>query len=560
MRGTRLSITLVLACLPLAAQTWTTFFSAYEDGLTAQASGDPALAARAFNRAIALNPTPGSRVRTYGLNFLSTYHPYLRLAEAQLVLGQTTEAEATLRRSAALGLEPAAGRSALEQRLRAQREAKAAPVEPSKPSPEKVVPPQAEALSRPAPLLVPAQAQPLPTAQPERAPTPSGAATEKHLPPHPNDSNAKPPHPAAEGPTPTPGPAQPASTITTPEAAPQAAPRTGTRWLWLASLAGLLSAAALLLRRKRSPAAPAAETLRTPHEGRSWAPSGSSDGLLGTTTGDPNLRRSYGPYVPERMLGQGGCATTYYGRHQDTGLEVAIKVPHRHLLQDDDFRARFHREAALGALLDHPRIVPILDPGPMDEEPWLVMPFVEGETLDRYLQRQGPLEAADAIRIACDISEAIGHAHSKGVVHRDLKPANVMLTRAGAIVLDFGIARVLDGAFTVSTMFMGTPLYCAPESILTPRVGPPADRYALGIMLYEFLAGTTPFHGESPFQILEAQRSQALPDLATDRPELPHRLLRLLQRLCAKAPEDRPEDGETQIILKELRAEYPISP
>ena len=119
---------------------------------------------------------------------------------------------------------------------------------------------------------------------------------------------------------------------------------------------------------------------------------------------------------------------------------------------------------------------------------------------------------------------------------------------------------MLDGAFTVSTMFMGTPLYCAPESILTPRVGPPADRYALGIMLYEFLAGTTPFHGESPFQILEAQRSQALPDLATDRPELPPRLLRLLQRLCAKAPEDRPEDGETQIILKELRTEYPTSP
>jgi len=559
MRATRLCVTLVLASMPLAAQTWPTFFSAYEDGLTAQASGDPALAARAFSRAITLNPTPGSRVRTYGLNFLNAYHPYLRLAEAQLVLGQTAEAEATLRRSAALGLEPAAGRDALEQRLRAQREAKAAPAEPTKPSPEKVTPPQAEALSRPAPILVPAPAQPQPTSQPERAPAPSGAATEKHPAPQPGDPSVKPLHPAAEGSTPPPGPAHPAVATTTTEAAPQPAPRTGSRWLWLASLAGLLSAGALLLRRKRSSAAPAPETLRTSHQGQSWAPRGSSDGLTGTMTGDPNLRRSYGPYVPERMLGQGGCATTYYGRHRETGLEVAIKVPHRHLLQDDDFRARFHREAALGALLDHPRIVPILDPGPMDEDPWLIMPFVEGETLDHYLRRQGPLEAPDAIRIACDISEAIGHAHSKGVVHRDLKPANVMLTRAGAIVLDFGIARVLDGAFTVSTMFMGTPLYCAPESILTPRVGPPADRYALGIMLYEFLAGTTPFHGESPFQILEAQRSQALPDLATDRPELPPRLLRLLQRLCAKAPEDRPEDGETQIILKELRTEYPTS-
>ena len=109
-------------------------------------------------------------------------------------------------------------------------------------------------------------------------------------------------------------------------------------------------------------------------------------------------------------------------------------------------------------------------------------------------------------------------------------------------------------------MFLGTPLYSAPECVVTPRVGPPADRYALGIMLFEFLAGSPPFNGESPFQILEAQRSQPLPDLPTHASRVPPRLVRLIQRLCAKLPEERPEDGETSIILNELKKEFPRVP
>jgi serine/threonine-protein kinase len=105
-------------------------------------------------------------------------------------------------------------------------------------------------------------------------------------------------------------------------------------------------------------------------------------------------------------------------------------------------------------------------------------------------------------------------------------------------------------------MFIGTPQYSAPECVITTRVGPPADRYALGIMLFEFLAGKPPFTGESPFQILEAQRSAPLPDLAAECPLVPVRLHRLIQRLCAKAPEERPEDGETRIILEELKKEH----
>ncbi len=273
---------------------------------------------------------------------------------------------------------------------------------------------------------------------------------------------------------------------------------------------------------------------------------------------DPNVNRPFGPYTTHKVLGRGGCATAYFGTHRDSGLEVAIKVPHRHIAADQEFLARFRREAALGALLEHPRIVRIVDPGPREGDPWLAMHFVRGTTLESFLRTHPSLPVPQVIHIAADVAEAIAYAHTKGVVHRDLKPANIMIGEAGAVVMDFGIARVLDTTMTATTMFIGTPTYSAPESIVNPRVGPPADRYALGIILFEMLAGRPPFGGDTTFQILDAQRNQPLPDLSTLRPDTPPRLLRLVQRLCAKQPEDRPEDGETQTILAQLKTEFPL--
>ena len=562
------AIAALIVSLPLAAQAWPTFFSAYEDGLAAQGRGEHALAARAFARAIALNPHPGKGVRTYGLNFLPAYYPYLRLAETQLALGDLDSAEAALKQSGAMGGEPPPEREALGAKLRSQREAraKAAPAVQERPPAER---PADKSPSLPAAMPLagpgPAPGTTAPASDPPRLPAGSGPAEEKtsqstrQAQPATTNSPVKPataevapvpigsgepgniPQAAMEGPAP--GAASPA--------------RSRATWAWLAGggLAFAFGAAALLRRRWQPVATPA--TLRV----AGVAPGPASPFPVGSptqagNTGDPNLTRAFGPFVPSRVLGQGGCATAYFGQHRDTGAEVAIKVPHRHLLQDGEFKARFHREASLGALLHHPRIVPILDPGPLDGDPWLAMPFIHGMTLDLYLAQQGRLGVAEAISIACDINDAISFAHSKGIVHRDLKPGNVMMTVDGAIVMDFGIARVLDVAMTVSTMFIGTPQYSAPECVVTTRVGPPADRYALGIMLFEFLAGKPPFTGESPFQILEAQRSAPLPDLAAECPLVPLRLHRLIQRLCAKSPEERPEDGETRIILEELRKEH----
>jgi hypothetical protein len=539
----RIAVTALLCGATLAAQSWPTFFSAYEDGLDAQRRGDHALAVRAFSRAIALEPQPGARVKTYGLNFLHAYYPYLRLAESCLALGDAGGAEAALAKSRARGAEPVPEREALGARLAALRPARDSSTLPA-PRPQPVNP----AATGIQPAAEPQNVLPVPAA-PGAGPAKSAAtAAEPQRPAQTVLPGARPRAAAPwQGATPVPLTSlQPPPPSVQPSPAASQPPQSPwrSRGLGLLVLTGLgLGAAALRRWRRRGDASAA--------EGR--PPSSGATTAAFPMDAEPVTGMDFGPFHAQRVLGRGGTATAYYGIHRETGAEVAIKVPHRHLVKDPDFRARFRREAALGAMLDHPRIVRIVDPGPLAGEPWLALRFIKGRTLEAHLATQGALPMAEALGLAWHLAEAIAYAHGKGVVHRDLKPANVMLSEQGPVVMDFGIARVLDTAMTSNTMFIGTPLYSAPESLLGPRVGPPADRYALGLILFEMLAGHPPFRGETPFQILEAQRSEPLPDLGRIRPETPPRLIRLLERLCAKAPEDRPEDMELLEILGELK-------
>jgi len=514
------AVPVLLCCAALTAQSWPTFFSAYLDGLDAQKRGDHGLATRAFARAIALEPQPGLRVKTYGLNFLPRYFPYLRLAESALALGDLAGAEAALAQSELRGMEPAPERAALRERLRQSRPA-SAPVAAPPPAPVAVPLPVPADPPPQSPPALPVTAPPMVSAPPTaaQAQVPVARQEVRHAAVTPAALPA--PSPIALAPAPVPLPAVPA---------PAAAPAHRRSWGLLLVPAGLLAALAGFLRRRtRRGARPGAVT------------QGVASGLM------------FGPYLAKRELGRGGCATAYFGCHRETGAEVAIKVPHPHLAQDPEFRARFRREASLGALLDHPRVVKILDPGPSEGDPWLAMAFIRGTTLEAFMAGKGSLPVPQAVTIAAQIAEAIAYAHGKGVVHRDLKPANVMLGDQGAVVMDFGIARMLDTSMTTSTMYLGTPLYSAPEGILGSRVGPPADRYALGVILFEMLAGHPPFESETLYRILEAQRFDPLPDLAAIRPHTLPRLVRLVERLCAKAPEERPEDPETLAILEELR-------
>ena len=144
----------------------------------------------------------------------------------------------------------------------------------------------------------------------------------------------------------------------------------------------------------------------------------------------------------------------------------------------------------------------------------------------------------------------MAYAHTLGVVHRDLKPANIILSPEGAKVMDLGIARELDAAgLTTTFAFMGTPLYAAPEAQLLAKAGPAADRYSLGVILFEMLAGRGPFQGETPFAIMDQHRTAPVPDLR-ELCGVPPALARLVERLLEKRPEDRPEDGELVAKLR----------
>jgi serine/threonine-protein kinase len=259
-----------------------------------------------------------------------------------------------------------------------------------------------------------------------------------------------------------------------------------------------------------------------------------------------------GPYRIERLLGRGGFSDTFLARHERTGQEVALKVPHLHRADDAEFRQRFHQEAALGARLIHPNLVRILDPGQEGGRPYMAMEYLPGISLEARLAL-GALPLEEAVTIALGVTEAMLYAHAHGVVHRDLKPGNILLTNQGPKVMDLGIARIMDSATVTSTYaFLGTPLYASPEAQLKTHVGPAADRYSLGVILFHLLTGRPPFQGETPFEILDRHRRDQPPDLALLRPDTPLALARLVTRLLNKEPDQRPEDSEVRRVLLEV--------
>jgi serine/threonine-protein kinase len=234
---------------------------------------------------------------------------------------------------------------------------------------------------------------------------------------------------------------------------------------------------------------------------------------------------------------------------------VALKLLHPYRQDDPEFLRRFRQEARLGTMLDHPNLVRLLDPGPESGTPWLAMEYISGRRLDERLRAEGPPPLAELLRIASQIAGAMTHAHGLGIVHRDLKPGNVIFDGDQAKVMDFGISRIVDSnTLTTTYAFLGTPLYAAPEAQLKRQVGPAADRYAFGIMLFELLTGHPPFQGETPFEILDQHRTLPLPDLAALRPDAPGDLVALVERLCRKDPEARPGDDEVLETLARLAA------
>ncbi|MEP7325528.1 MAG: protein kinase [Gemmatimonadota bacterium] len=261
-------------------------------------------------------------------------------------------------------------------------------------------------------------------------------------------------------------------------------------------------------------------------------------------------------YRIERELGQGGMATVYLAEDLKHHRQVAIKV-----LRPDLAAAlgpeRFTQEIEIAARLQHPHILPVHDSGSADGFLYYVMPYVAGESLRERLSRQGELPVHEAVRLLSEIADALGHAHSQGVVHRDIKPENVMLSGRHALVMDFGVAKAVSEAsgrnkLTTAGVALGTPAYMAPEQASAdPHLDHRVDIYALGVVGYELLAGRPPFTGGSPQQVLAAHVMQAPELVSSHRPSLSPALSGVIMKALEKRPADRWQTAEEMVTQLE---------
>jgi len=252
-------------------------------------------------------------------------------------------------------------------------------------------------------------------------------------------------------------------------------------------------------------------------------------------------------YQVGTTLGFGGMSEVHRGRDLRLGRDVAIKVLRADLARDPSFQARFRREAQNAASLNHPAIVAVYDTGETAGQtgpvPYIVMEYVDGDTLRDVVKREGPLPPRRAMEIVADICAALDFSHRHGIVHRDIKPANVMLNRAGAVkVMDFGIARaVSDGqaTMTATSAVIGTAQYLSPEQARGEAVDARSDVYATGCVLYELLTGAPPFTGDSPVAIAYQHVREAPRPPSESKPGLGKELDAIVLKALNKNPLNR---------------------
>ncbi|HVT38889.1 MAG TPA: serine/threonine-protein kinase, partial [Gemmatimonadaceae bacterium] len=248
-------------------------------------------------------------------------------------------------------------------------------------------------------------------------------------------------------------------------------------------------------------------------------------------------------YTLERELGGGGMARVFVAEETALGRMVVVKVLPPDLSAELSVE-RFRREARLAAGLQHPHVVPVLATGGSAGVLYYTMPFVEGESLRVWLERERQLPVLDAVQLAREVAEALAYAHGRGVVHRDVKPENILLSGGHALLTDFGIAKALEHArgetLTATGLSLGTPNYMAPEQAAGERdVDGRADIYALGCVLYEMLAGKPPFNGPTAQSVVAQHLAAPFPQVRHSRPDVPEAIDEVIRRATAKAPADR---------------------
>lgn len=251
-----------------------------------------------------------------------------------------------------------------------------------------------------------------------------------------------------------------------------------------------------------------------------------------------------GKYRVGELIGRGGMGAVYRGADEALGGVVAIKFLHRMFAWDPALRARFRREAQALSRVRHPGIVSLLDFGELEGEPYMVMEYLEGRPLSQLIEA-GPLALPFIAKIFDELLEVIDVAHAAGLVHRDIKPSNVMILPGDRIkLLDFGLVRLPDGQekLTLTGIAHGTPDYMSPEQSQGELAGPASDVYSASVLLYECLAGESPFEGASGAVVMAQHLFVEPPPMNTrgHKREIPRALEELVRRGLAKRPLDRP--------------------
>ena len=254
-----------------------------------------------------------------------------------------------------------------------------------------------------------------------------------------------------------------------------------------------------------------------------------------------------GRYTVERLLAAGGMGAVFVGRHRKLGSKVAIKVLPQDVAASAVRMARFRREASLAAHLSHPHIVQVFEFDARDDVAYLVMPLIEGETLEQHVARSGPLDYTSLRHLLRQVGSALAFAHARGVVHRDIKPSNILLEEPTGrwLVTDFGVARsdlAEDTKITQSGVAVGTPAYMAPEQAAgRGDVDARADLYALAAVAFEALTGTLPDLISEPARLATELRSR--------RPDLTRRTAEALVAPLALGPDQRPKTVDVWLDL-----------
>jgi eukaryotic-like serine/threonine-protein kinase len=254
---------------------------------------------------------------------------------------------------------------------------------------------------------------------------------------------------------------------------------------------------------------------------------------------------SLGSYRLLFRLGSGGMGEVWKARDTGTGRDVAIKVLNPGAAGDPDRLARFVMEAKAASSLQHPNILAIHEVGESSAGPYIVMEYVDGDTV-RSLLSSGSLPLSQAVNIVTQAADGVAHAHARGIVHRDLKPENLMVARNGSVkILDFGLAKLLhpegsgDTARTAAGMVVGSAGYLSPEQLRGEKASERSDVFSLGVVFYEMATGANPFQRNSAVETFSAILSDPPEPLVRRAPEAPEELVRVVERALAKKPEER---------------------